>query len=42
MPDDSSSIARNSSGRDNTQDVIDGHNDIVKALKKSTAADITL
>ena len=36
MPDDSGSIAGdNPSGRDNTQDVIDGHNNIVKALGES-------
>lgn len=39
MTDDSDSIAHNESGRDNTQDVIDGHNDIVKALEKATTAD---
>jgi hypothetical protein len=36
MPDDSSSIAgANSLQRDNTQDVIDGHNGVIDALKKS-------
>lgn len=41
MPDDSGSIAGdNPSGRDNTQDVIDGHNNIVKALKDSKQKDM--
>jgi hypothetical protein len=39
MPDDSSSIAgANSLERDNTQDVIDGHNNMIEALKGSREA----
>jgi hypothetical protein len=39
MPDDSASIAGvNRLERDNTQDVIDGHNGIIEALKKSGEA----
>lgn len=39
MPDDSASIAgKNKLNRDNTQDVIDGHNDIIEALKSSKEA----
>ena len=43
MPDDSGSIGgQNPLGRDNTQDVIDGHNNIVEALKGSQQARMIL
>jgi hypothetical protein len=43
MPDDSSSIGgANPMKKDNTQDVIDGHNDIIAALKQSKQARMIL
>jgi hypothetical protein len=43
MPDDSASIAgANSLSRDNTQDVINGHNEIINALKRSVQARMIL